>query len=103
VVDRAVAALRQQLAELAADDERKIVTILFGAIQVARVRKNLTAKSLAQQSLHFRVAFGQLARGLIGIKIFGAGKISRRQSQKVDLPVEMPPVIPMTGTVLTKL
>ena len=69
------------------------------AIQVSRIRKDGGAKLLTQRFLHFRVVISQFARGLVGVKIFRGGKISRRQSQKLVLPVEIPPVTPMTGTV----
>ena len=57
-------------------------------------RKNLTV--LSGRVRRDSCSCDKLTRDRIGVEKFGSG-ISRKQSQKVLLPVEMPPVIPIAG------
>ena len=66
-----------------------------GAIQISVRRKNFPPKFLPQEAPHLRVLIdnaGRRGRRRKALRPAPGGDV-----QKVDLPVEMPPVIPMTA------
>ena len=68
-----------------------------GAIQLPRRRKNPGAELCAQQRPHLRILIRQRMRRPIGIEK-RAPVCARSSWLKVDFPVAIPPVIPMTRT-----